>query len=133
MKQVLIILSCLTITSCALEPTQSEVEELSQQARVRDTIPTCEIEKECQNKWDAAQVWVSQNSGYKIQTASSAIIETYNSTDGSTALAMKVLKEPLGSGKYRFVLSAGCANLFGCDKRPIDVIQRFNDYINGIK
>lgn len=107
----------------------------SQQAlqRVIDTAPTCSTEKECTTKWDAAQYWVSTNAGYKIQTASTAVIETYNASRGSRELAMKVLKEPLGEGKYALKITATCNSAIGCKRRPEWVMQEFNDYINNLK
>lgn len=104
------------------------------QARVTDTIPQCEDQQECQTKWDAAQAWVSNNAGFKIQTNSSAIIETYNSPEGSMDMSMKVVKEPMGNNKNRFVLSVTCGNwLLGCNRDPLQAIQDFNDYVNRFK
>lgn len=131
--KIAIALALLALSGCATNGGMSNVDRLSLQARVRDTIPTCSSDKECLNKWEAAQFWVSNNSGYKIQTATSAIIETYNATGGSVALAMKVLKEPLGNGQYRMVMSARCDNMFGCQVEPLQAIQNFNDYVNTIK
>jgi hypothetical protein len=131
MKKYLLV-GLLALTGCA---GIKQVNLESQQAlqRVSDTAPTCSTEKECTTKWDAAQYWVSSNAGYKIQTASSAVIETYNPTRRSREMAMKVLKEPLGEGKYALKITAFCNSAIGCKRRPEWVMQEFNDYINGLK
>lgn len=133
MKIIYALSLTLAITGCAMTPGQSQVDRLALQARVRDTIPVCTSPTECQNKWEAAQVWIIKNAGYKIQTATSAVIETYNAVGGSTEFHMLLLKESIGDGKYQLNLAVNCDNMFGCKKEPYQAIMDFNNYINGIK
>jgi hypothetical protein len=123
MKPLFLLLTVL-MTGCATmsnEQQQALIEEL------QATTPKCTEEKECQRKWDAAQVWVSNNAGYKIQTSSSAIIETYNSP-------ARVTKTPIGNNQYQFDLFVGCGNwLLGCKTSKYDIFKSFNDTINAIK
>lgn len=97
--------------------------------RFQETIPVCLNEQDCKEKWAAAQVWVARNCGMKIQIATDTIIETYNSTDQSTRLAARVLKEPIGNGKYRIVINTWCDNLLGCFPNTWDAAIDFNEYV----
>lgn len=97
------------------------------------TVPECSTEKQCQLMWDAAQVFVVKNSGMKIQTSTNVLIETYNPTNSSPALAIRVLKEPSGEGRYKFNIMTWCANIFGCSPDRYLTAQSFNDTLNEIK
>lgn len=99
------------------------------------TIPTCS-ESDCKQKWEAAQVWVAKNCGMKIQTISDSIIQTYNPPDNafdSLRLAAQVIKEPLGGGRYRIVITTYCKNMWGCHPDKWDAAINFNDYLNGLR
>lgn len=91
--------------------------------------PTCEGEKECLAKWEAAQLWIVHNAGYKIQNMSSVLLETYNSTGNSTKLAVQVTKEPLGNGKYRILAKIGCGYQL-CVPNASDALLDFNQKVN---
>lgn len=132
MKNIVIALSLLSLSGCAMPPSQSSVDRLAMQARARDTMPTCNASAQCQNKWDAAQVWVSKNAGYKIRTATTALIETYEAVGGSTDFYMRVTKEPLGDGKYQMNLALRCDNFISCRAEPYQLIMDFNNYINSV-
>jgi len=144
MKVYAFALASLFLTSCtttsywerADADRVAKLEAISEQARqtggTSSDSPTCEADK-CNYMWEAAQVWVSNNSAYKIQIATSAIISTYNSTRGSTDLAFKVTKEPIGSGKYKISMFARCDNILGCAVNPDQAVQNFNRHINSIK
>lgn len=132
MKKYGFFIASILLTSCANVPSQSEVERLAAQARIRDSAPICNNDN-CQKKWDAAQVWVSQNSAFKIQTVSTAIIETYSPTNGDPRLAYQITKAPYKDGQYQIIIKAYCANwLLGCNPSPLDAAQSFNNYINSI-
>ena len=77
----------------------------------------CNNETECKNVWERATYYVSTNSGYKIQNINDNLIETYNSVD--TSLAWKIVKKPLGNGKYQVLTQAWCNNVFGCYPDPL--------------
>ena len=128
------VLCASVLVGCETIPGQTEVDRLSAQARVNDSVPTCATQQECQNKWDAAQAWLSKNAGFKIQTSSNAVVETYNSPEGSMEMAMKIIKEPIGDGKSKISLTVGCGNwLLGCNRNPNEAMQAFNDYVNAVK
>jgi hypothetical protein len=97
--------------------------------RFESTIPICNNEQDCQEKWNAAQVWVAKNCGMKIQIATNSIIETYNPTGGTTRLAARVIREPIGSGTYKIVINTWCDNIFGCFPDAWDAAINFNEYV----
>ena len=112
---------CLLLSCCA---TSSEVR--AKQALFQRTIPTCDGEKDCNAKWEAAQLWIVHNSGYKLQTVTNVLLETYNPGRHDTKLAVRVTKEPLGGGKYMIIVTTWCNNMFGCTRNTWDAALDFN-------
>lgn len=117
------------ISGCAMVPT---AESQAKQAELGRTIPICIGETDCKAKWEAAQLWIVHNAGYKIQSATSVLIETYNPTQYDTNLAARVTKEPLGGGKYRLVIAVWCNNMFGCTPNALDTALDFNKKISAV-
>lgn len=114
---------------CAMQPSAIEL----QQRRVADeTRPTCAGEEECRVKWEAAQLWVTKNADYKIQVATTVLLETFNPPLNSPLMGMRITKEPLGGGRYRFDLDAWCNNMFGCRAEPLALRLRFNQDIGNV-
>jgi hypothetical protein len=87
-------------TSASLTP--------SEQAMFNSMIPVCEGEADCKVKWEAAQLWLTDLCGYKLQTVTDVILETYPSND--FRLAGRVTKEPLGNGRYRILVFFWCSH-----------------------
>ena len=94
-----------------------------------DSPLLCESEDECKLMWERATFFVSKNAGFKMQIHNDNLIETYNPTDGSTALAFSISKEPLGGGRYRIWTKAWCANMFGCTPNQHEATARAKRYI----
>ena len=80
--------------------------------------------------WDAAQLWVVQNSGYRLQTTTDVVIQTFGPIDYSTDLAAQVTKEPNGNNRYRIIVSLYCANLLGCFPNPRPMAVNFNRVVS---
>lgn len=127
LNRILACFGTVSLTSCAALVQQIDLAVAQQ---LEATRPICAGEADCVAKWEAAQVWVSKNAGMKIQTVTTAIIETYNATDYSTGLAMQVTKESLGDGRYKIVAHAQCRS---CAEYPADAILRFNRDIAAAK
>lgn len=111
------------LAGCA---TNNSPERQAKLAELQRTIPTCIGVADCNAKWEAAQLWVVKNAGWKIQTQSSVLIETYNATNNSTNIAVQVTKEPMGGGKYQILVKVWCANMFGCHPDSLDAALNFN-------
>lgn len=97
------------------------------------SIPTCATDKECEMKWSAARQWVLANSGFKIQLLTNDFLETYNPPRGATQIAVRVAKEPMADGGYRFVVTTWCGNIFGCVPDQWAAAQAFNDHLNAVR
>jgi hypothetical protein len=113
------------MSACATSP-----ERQAKLAELQRTTPTCSGAEDCNAKWEAAQLWVVKNAGWKIQTQSTVLIETYNPANNSPAIAVRVTKEPLGGGKYQIFVKVWCANLFGCVPDSLDAALKFNREIS---
>lgn len=98
----------------------------AKRAELERTTPVCNDEKDCNAKWEAAQLWIVHNSGFKIQTATNVLIQTYNATGGSAAIAVQATKEPIGGGKYKILVRVSCDNMFGCVPNQWDAALDFN-------
>lgn len=95
-------------------------------AHFEATIPVCFGQEDCQAKWEAAQLWVIHNAGYKIQTVTDVLIQTFSPGPYDARNAARVTKEPLGGGKYRIVVYLWCNNVFGCIPNGWDSAINFN-------
>ena len=104
----------------------------AKQAAFSATIPTCSGTDECTAKWEAAQLWVVRNAGWKIQTQSTVLIETYNAVNSSPRIAVQVVKEPMGGGKYRLIVKVWCDNIFGCQPDSWEAALNFNREIGAV-
>lgn len=96
------------------------------------TAPVCHEEKQCAEMWDAAQLFVVHYAGMKLQTVTNVVIETFNSPDYKTDLAMRVTKEPIGGGAYRLTAEAWCGNFLGCMPNASVVVAAFNTQLKEI-
>ena len=118
----------LTATGCA-QIAANKVQYQAKLEQFHQTVPLCSSEKECTVKWEAAQLWVTKNAAYKVQVITSVLIETYNPTEHSTSIAARVTREPLGNGRYKFVVQVYCDNMFGCRPDVLDAQLDFNRYV----
>lgn len=128
-KTFVFLLATLSLAGCAATNAANQ----ARRTAFESTIPTCTGDVDCKAKWEAAQLWVVKNSGYKLQIVTDVLLETYNATDYSTNLAVRVTKEPVGSGTYRLIVSTNCANIFGCTPNAWDAAIDFNRKISAVK
>jgi len=98
----------------------------AKRAELEQTTPICNDEKDCNAKWEAAQLWIVHNAGFKLQTTTNVLLQTYNATGGSPSIAVQVTKEPMGGGKYKILVSVSCDNMFGCVPNQWDAALDFN-------
>jgi hypothetical protein len=117
------------LVGCATSP-----ERQAKQAEFRRTIPTCSGQTaDCNAKWEAAQLWVVRNAGWKIQTQSSVLIETYNAVGSSTNGSRFVSrKSRLVAGDISFMVNVWCDNIFGCHPDSWGAALDFNRHIASV-
>jgi hypothetical protein len=137
MKHLLfILLTVIFFSGCAPQSTLSP----AMQADVARPL-YCQGAKECKDMWKRALQFVSLNAGYPIKTANAALIETERFTEpyligwqrfnDKTAVSMKVLKSPLGDGRYQVRLAAWCwmGRLGRCNPAVDETIWRAKLFI----
>lgn len=99
-----------------------------------DSDLTCKGASECKLMWERATFYINETSGYKIQVYNDTIIQTFNSTEGSTKLAFSVAKEPLGNESYKMNVNAWCANMLFCRPNQYEAIAKAKHYMKtGVK
>lgn len=127
------LIGILSISGCAgYEAAQAALAE--KRTRYYETIPQCSNQRDCDRMWAAANAWVSRNAGWKIQTASDNLIETFNPVGQSSSLAVRVTREPIGTGdSYRILIEAYCSNAWGvCDPDVDEAKLDFNSAVSAV-
>lgn len=114
------LVACL-VTGCAVQPTTPI-----------GPPPECTGAADCQAKWEAAQIFVVHHAGMKLQIVTDVLLETYNPSDYGAELAMRVTKEPLGGGSYRFIAEGWCNNFLGCEPSAGATVAKFNSTISAV-
>lgn len=89
----------------------------------------CSSEQQCRIYWQRAQVWISNNSRWKIQTLSDSLIVTFTPRDGSIDRAYKAMKVPVSTERAQILLATGCANMFGCRPHQDAAIASFKAFV----
>ena len=95
----------------------------------------CAAGLDCDAKWDAAQLWIVKNAGWKLQTSTTVVLQTFGpstAVNDSLRIAVTVTREPEGPGQYRIKISARCGNPFGCTVEPMAAIADFKRYVNAV-
>ncbi len=113
------------LVGCAASPSP---DQMAKQQRINETTPHCSGEADCTAKWEAAQRWVVDNAGYKIQIQSSVLIQT-DDAYRSPKIAVQVTKEPEGGGRYKIVAKIWCQYIFGCVPNSYDALLDFNQVV----
>lgn len=94
----------------------------------------CFGQEECSRLWRRAQAWVVQNAGMKIQTATDAVIKTFNPPLYSTVWGFQVLRVPGAvTGEELLELRVTCGAAPICREHPASMIASFNRYIRAGK
>lgn len=119
--------AALATVSCAAIDRQG-MRETRQRDEISSTLPICVEGPDCKAQWDAAQRWILQNLRWKIQNANDVYIETFGPSN-EAATAMRVVKEPVGGGRYSITANVRCGNIFGCFPNPADSLLSFNRYV----
>ena len=124
MKRYALILSAFAFLSgCAGAPPLTAEQKTSLEA------PVCVGANQCTVMWQRAQIWLTEHSSWKIQTANDVQLQTCGPGD-STDVAYTIIKEPIAQDTYQIKMSAACGNIFGCfPSSPQERIIQFNDYL----
>ncbi len=120
---VVLVLSNGCVTSPERQVLRSEFES---------TTPMCESTEECEQMWSAARRWLLSHSGWKLEHITDDFLETYNPTQYSPELAVRVEKIPQSNSRYQIVVTTWCANLLGCVPDKLEAAVDFNRTLNAI-
>lgn len=85
----------------------------------------CTGKAACDDLWRRAQIWVLNNSGYKIQVATEVVIETYNPGLSSTTFAIRLTRELQPDGTERMEIMADCGKYPMCHETRPKLTARF--------
>lgn len=111
------------LAGCAAPP------PLTPEQRAAMEAPVCTSQSQCAVMWQRAQIWLVDNSAWRIQLANDTLLQTFGPGD-STDVAYTVTRIPTGGDGYRIVMRAGCGNMFGCVPKPAwERITEFNNYL----
>ena len=130
MKKLLLV-AALVLTGCAspvLPPPPSDTDMIDSKLPVR-----CSSKEQCDRWWRAAQVWVVKNSGYKVQIATDAILQTYNASSGRAAYSVEVTRSPEENDVDLIEIEARCGWAGHCDPVYETFIADFKRFIIGTK
>jgi hypothetical protein len=102
----------------------------AQREEIERTRPVCTAGADCDAKWDAAQLWIVHNAGFKLQTNTNVVLQTYGPSQEasqSTRIAATVTREPNGQ-PHQFWIRArlSCGNMFGCTPELFPTLLDFN-------
>jgi hypothetical protein len=125
MKKCILLLSLLAIPACvAMTPEEQAALEHDASRPI-----LCRAGNDCAEKWSRAVQWVTQNSDYKLQTASEFEIQTMGPLPNSPSPAYTVTKTAIGNGRYEINFSGGCDNIFACIPSVLQSKARFTNYV----
>lgn len=89
----------------------------------------CATASQCEIYWQRAQAWVANNSPYRLQTVTDAVIETDGPTPTQTRLAFRITKVPDNTGGARIYAVAACSNVYACSPTPTEAIAAFKRFV----
>ncbi len=124
MKWYLPLLLTAALSACVTTPTapQEDIDD-----GIRPLL--CKGAEQCSVYWRRAQVWVARNSAMKIQTATDAMIETFNPQPNTQQRGYRVLRMPQEDGAERIMISSGCAGYLPCSSNEISMAARFKRFV----
>ena len=96
------------------------------------TVPLyCMSAEQCMLYWQRAQVWIANNSRWKIQLATDTLIETYNGVGESRDPGFRLLRVPQSNGWQELELTLACRSMFGCEHDRATYVASFKRYVRG--
>lgn len=90
---------------------------------------TCSSKAQCDLYWQRAQLWVAQNSTWRIQTANDVLIQTYGPGGDSPDTAYTILRAPNPDGSATISMHDSCDNVFGCTPNVYSAMAAFKRFV----
>jgi hypothetical protein len=124
MKKSLLLLLCAAAAGCS---TQGQVDPDVMQ--IATTPLTCTSKAECDTWWQRAQTWVTDHSKYKIESATSTLIQTAGPDGGKRALAYEITRTANPDGTATIGFAAHCDGSMGCKPNPWEAGADFKTFV----
>ena len=96
---------------------------------IKESIPYCYEEQECEQMWSAAFSWVVNTIGLPVEQFSNTLLTTANTPLDSSKLSVKIQKIATDKDIYVIVIEAGCDNTAYCNPDIYDSIISFNQFV----
>jgi hypothetical protein len=126
LRSLVAIFGFATLASCT--PSTAEISNALAVIPSNPTIVTCD--SGCVPQWQRAQIWLANHSVMKVQTATDALLQTYNVPGYEPNYSFSVIKEPQQvAGQYRISMTMACGNPLGCAPSEAQVLQSFSHYV----
>jgi hypothetical protein len=132
MKSRIALIALLLISACVSRgPTPSAPSD----ADLTDSklLVRCNSKDQCDRWWRTAQVWVVKNSGYKVQIATDAILQTYNATPGKTSWAFQITRSPHLDGGEIIEIDGSCGLHSACSPVYETIVADFKRTVLGTR
>lgn len=121
-------LLALLLAGCAVSAPPPATPEDAQAA----VVPLiCTSPEQCRTFWLRAQSFVLEQSRYKVRIATDSLIETFGPLRGHAGWAMRVTREPAGTGWERIRIFAGCA--LTCPTADATLAADFKRYVRSTR
>lgn len=89
----------------------------------------CKDKAQCDYYWQRAQVWIAQNSHYRIQSVTDTVISTFGPVRSDTRYAYQVVRVPKSDGSAQITIGGACDNIFGCSSDLFSDIVHFKRFV----
>src|SRR4051812_22411115 len=131
MKQRLLSVLCVTAAAVAATACSTQGQVDPDVMQIATTPLTCSSKAECDLWWQRAQTWVANNSKYKIEAATSTLIQTAGPDGGKRALAYQITRTQNPDGTATIGFAAHCDGSLGCKPNPWEAGADFKQYVRG--
>lgn len=120
----LILTTTVVLSGCASSP------KLTADELAEANIPLiCSDKAQCDLYWQRAQIWLVDNSKFKIQSTTDTVITTYGPAPYDPGLAYAITKIPDGENGATIRIKMGCGNAFGCTPKAENAALSFKRYV----
>jgi hypothetical protein len=110
------------VAGCAAPPSR----ELDYQAQ----LPVmCGDAKKCARYMERAQVWLAQNSFWRLQMITPVLLQTFGPGGSRVELAYSVTRTNDTDGSAQIFVRAHCDNVFGCRPHAAEGIHALKTYM----
>ncbi|MHB0992682.1 MAG: hypothetical protein ACYC0M_15595 [Burkholderiales bacterium] len=110
MKKTVLLMMLVALSGCADQSISPELDSAA-----HDPL-TCANKSQCDIYWSRVQIWVSQNSFFRIQTVTDTILNTYG-PDQYNHIAYQINRIPNEDGSARIKINSGCDIPMLCKKQ----------------